>query len=164
MRTVRHPLARPQTCDAANANARLTWAPVNASAGSGQLALLSSGGSLCLGTWGVYPHTGALSVATVQCDAGDATQVWTLEQNATVAETLSLPLSPARLVNGATGQCLEFPGQQAAVGTRVETWACHSGANPPDGNQLWLFDPQPSSGNGSALQSVISGLCISLCQ
>ena len=161
-----------QTCDASNANARLTWAPTGGGGGAGQLGLLSSAGALCLGTWGVYPHTGALSVATLPCNASDATQVWTLQPNASDAAAAAhagaaaagTP-SPTRIVNAATDQCLEFPGQQAATGTRVETWACHQGPNPPDGNQLWFFDPPPpGTGNGSALQSVLAGLCVALCQ
>lgn len=151
-----------KACNAENGNALLTWVSLNSTDRSGQLGLWSSGGTLCLGTWGVYAHTGAPNVATVPCNASDSSQVWVLENNAT---SQLGPLLPSRLLNAATGQCLEYPGQAAFTGIRVETWACHSGPAPPDGNQLWLFDSSPTSNNGSVLQSVLaSGLCASACQ
>jgi len=118
------------------------FVPSGGAGSAGQLVARNSstGGRVCVGVAGTNPSTGAPNVAAVPCTAGDTSQLWTL--------------GAGSITNSGSGACLDIPGQNSALGTRVETWSCNGGSN-----QQWTY---AAAGSGW-LVSGLNGACLALC-
>lgn len=82
--------------------------------GSGMRRFRNAASGLCLDVQGS-------SVVQKICDSSARTQVWELFNNDYQ--------NPPPLRNLATGQCIDVPSSSTADNVRLQTYACHSGAN-----------------------------------